>query len=45
MCWHGWGGHKDDKNTTFAPKTPRDTASDKKTVTGKLLLQAPSGTC
>lgn len=36
-CTSMVGGHKDDKDIVFDPKTPEDTASNKKTFTGRLL--------
>lgn len=38
------GGHRDDRNTVFAPKSPGDAASDGKILAGKLLPWAPSVT-
>lgn len=38
------GGHREDRNTVFAPKSPGDAASDGKILAGKLLPWAPSVT-
>lgn len=44
LCAGTVEGHKDDTDAVFAAKTPEDTASNRKSLTGRLLSWALSGT-